>query len=212
MTPKYEALLAEYRKLAKRADQRLVRIEKYAQDETYKALEKYAYRVAEKNIRHWSGETARRFNTAPPEAPTESGKYMKLLAKVNDIKQFLEAPTSTKTGTTQVYTRRAKAYSENFGVNMSWQDIKQVTDSALFEKLEAKMDRYIVLKVLGVIQDNRDSVEKRLAGIKENGETIHINTDDEVIDYEVEKVLRHYKKPLQKLLNNSSDVSVIGRK
>ena len=212
MTPKYEALLAEYRKLAKRADQRLVRINEYSKNNDFASLKNYAYRNAMKDIRHWSGEKASRFNTAPPEASTESAKYMKLQAKVADIKRFLDAPTSTLSGTKAVYVRRAKAYSENFGVDMSWQEIKQVTDSALFEKLEAKMDRYIVLKVLGVIQDNRDSAEKRLAGIKENGKTVHINVDDPVVAYETEKVLRYYGKDLQKLLNNSSDVSVIGRK
>ena len=47
----YEKIAAESRKLAKRANQRLVRLERYAQREGYKPIKKYAYAEAEEYIR-----------------------------------------------------------------------------------------------------------------------------------------------------------------
>ena len=212
MSEKYDSLLSEYRRLAKRADQRLLRIERLAENENYKAIKQYAYKKAAKDITHWSGATDKpRFNTAPPKGKNAQASYMMLQAKVNDIKSFLEAPTSTKSGVTKVYNKRAEAYNKQFGTSYTWQGIKQVTDSALFEKLESKMDRYIVLKVLGVIDENREEVEKRLAGKKENGQTIHIEVDDEVVGYEVEKVLTYYKKDLRKLLKSGIDMNIVGK-
>lgn len=212
MSDKYNALLTEYRKLAKRADQRLLRIERLADQADYKAVLQYSYRTAKKDIEKYTGPTEKpRFNTAPPVGENAQASYMKLQAKVNAIKRFLEAPTSTKSGITKIYTKRAKSYNEQFGTNYTWQGIKQVTDSALFEKLEAKSDRYIVLKVLGVIDEHKDEVERRLAGEKQDGKLIHIEADDEVIEYEVEKVLRYYKKDLNKLLKSGVDMNIIGK-
>lgn len=212
MSDKYNSLMAEYRKLAKRADQRLVRIERLAENEDFKAIKQYAYKKAVKDITHWDGSRQKpRFNTAPPKGKTAQASYMMLQAKVNDIKSFLESPTSTKMGVTKVYRRRAEAYNKQFGTNYTWQGIKQVTDSALFEKLESKMDRYIVLQVLGVIDEHKDEVEKRLAGKKENGQTIHIEVEDEVVGYEVEKVLRYYGKDLRKLLKSGVDMNILGK-
>ena len=71
------------------------------------------------------------------------------------------------------------------------------------------MDRYIVLKVLVVIDENREEVEKRLAGKKEDGKTIHIQVDDEVVEYELEKVLTYYKKDLRKLLKSGAEMNVL---
>lgn len=214
----YDDLMKEYRRLAKRADQRLVRIERYAGKRTaikgekavkgMENLTNYAYKKAMMDIRHWGGAGAKRFNTAPPKGKNATADTMMLKAKIQDIKDFLEKPTSTIEGTRSVYEKRAKGLSETWGIDMSWQQIKNVTDSALFEKLEAKMDRYIVLKVMGVIQDNKDNVEKRLAGLKDEGKMIHIKADDPVIEYEVEKVLRHYKKDLKNLIKSGVDMKM----
>ena len=46
----WKALAEKYRKLAKRANQRMVRIERYAERPGYKALKNYAYRGAQQDI------------------------------------------------------------------------------------------------------------------------------------------------------------------
>ena len=104
----YNILLKEYRKLAKRADQRLVRLEGYRHDKGMKNILSYAYRTAQKAISQWSGSKSKRFNTAPPK--TEKG----LIQKIADIKAFLESPTSTKKGILDVYKKRADAINKTF--------------------------------------------------------------------------------------------------
>ena len=217
----YDDLMKEYRRLAKKADQRLVRIERASGNRSpikgegakpgMENLTNYAYRKAILDARQWGSKSEKpRFNIAPPKGKNARADMLKLQAKIQDIKDFLEKPTSTVSGTKRVYERRAKGLSEQWGIDMSWQDIKQVTDSALFEKLEAKQDRYIVLKTLGKIEENKDSVEKRLMGIKdENGQIIHIKVDDPVVEYEMEKVLRYYKKDLLKLIKSNVDMKLI---
>lgn len=117
----YEQLLKEYRRLAKRADQRMVRLEGYRHDAGMSNILSYAYATAQKAIRHWSGDKAMRFNTAPPK--TEQG----LIQKIADINAFLNAPTSTKKGILDVYKKRAEAVNRTFyGTDkkkyLSWQE------------------------------------------------------------------------------------------
>lgn len=104
----YEEALKQYKKLAKRADQRLVRLEGYKHDKGMKNILSYAYRTAMKNIRAWSGEDARRFNTKAP------ADLSSLLKKIADIERFLESPSSTKKGILDVYKNRADALNKRF--------------------------------------------------------------------------------------------------
>lgn len=104
----YDELLKEYRRLAKRADQRLVRLEGYRHDKGMENILSYAYGTAQKAIRHWSGDKATRFNTAPPK--TEKG----LIQKISDINKFLNSPTSTKKGILEVYKKRADSINKTF--------------------------------------------------------------------------------------------------
>ena len=104
----YKDLLKTYRKLAKRADQRLVRLEGYRHDKGYEKITSYAYRSAMKDIKSWSGEKSKRFNTAPPK------NIKDLMKKIADIEKFLDAPTSTKKGVIEVYKNRADAINKRF--------------------------------------------------------------------------------------------------
>lgn len=104
----YEELEKEYHRLAKRADQRLVRLEGYRHDIGYEHITSYAYRSAMKDIRSWSGEGAKRFHTKAPATRKD------LMKKIADIEKFLDAPTSTKKGVIEVYKKRADAINEKF--------------------------------------------------------------------------------------------------
>lgn len=104
----YKELLKEYRKLAKRADQRLVRLEGYRHDKGFEGILSYAYSAAQKAIRSWSGPKAKRFNTEPPKS------LINLQKKIADIKRFLEAPTSTKKGVMEVYKKRTDTLNKTF--------------------------------------------------------------------------------------------------
>ena len=173
MTTKYEELLKEYRKLAKRADQRLVRIEKeYSKRKGYEEITQYAYRVAMRDIKSWSGEGSRRFNTAPPKNTNA------LKAKIADMKKFLEAPSSTLSGVKKIYDKRAATINKKFGTDFSSAELKEFFDSALWKKLDAQYYGDVSLRAAGVIQSNQDEIKKAIA----EHETIHIqiieHTDD----------------------------------
>ena len=175
---KYEDLLKDYRSLAKKADQRLVRIEKYSEQEHYKGMKTYAYARAQKDIQAWSGGAATRFNTAPPK------NVQQLQAKINDIKEFLAMPTSTKSGVTSIYKKRADTINKKYGTKFKWQDLANFFESDLFKKLDSKYGSDTLIISIGVIKDLDLSPKEIEEVIKSNIKV----SDDEVVD-EITKAL-----------------------
>lgn len=105
-------LMREYRRLAKRADQRLVRLEKLAEsgDTNFEGVLTYSYKRAASDATKWGSTSEKpRFNIKPPETKGE------LSAKIKDIESFLNAPTSTKQGIMNVYKKRAETFNKKFG-------------------------------------------------------------------------------------------------
>lgn len=212
-TDKYEEYLKEYRKLAKRADQRLVRLEKYAaEDPKYKNVKQFAYKKAQVDIRKWSGQDATRFNTKPP-ASTVS-----LKAKIRDIKSFLQAPSSTLKPTKDnavyneegelvgggiqlTFDKRANTLNQKFGKYLdtpfTWENIGDFFESALWKKLDKKFaDSGTTIKAIGKIQQNKKQVLQDLKDKKSS----NLHVDDMILDKRVNRILRYYKKDLSKLL------------
>ena len=100
----------EYRKLAKRANQRMVRIERYAERPGYKALMNYAYKGAQQDIANLypgkSGEKLRYTETPKLNKVKRDGVELSgdekikanisaLKAKIASIEHFLGSKTST---------------------------------------------------------------------------------------------------------------------
>lgn len=141
-----ETIQSYYRRIAKVADQRLVRLERLAEQEGYKNADQWAYRKAMRDISTWSGENAQRFNTKPPT------NIRQLQAKINDIKSFLGSPSSTKSGIKSVYQTRANSINENYGTKFSTADLEDLFSSSLWKKVDAKKyDSDTVMKAIGYI-------------------------------------------------------------
>lgn len=140
-----ESIEKYYRRIAKVADQRLVRLEQNAAKED-KDVNKWAYKRAMADISRWN-EGAKRFNTKPP------ADKRSLQAKINDIQAFLGMETSTKSGTKAVYERRLKSLNENNGTNFQIDDLMDLFDSALWKNMEHKYTSDEVLKAIGFIHD-----------------------------------------------------------
>ena len=192
-TEKYKALMSEYRQLAKRADQRLVRLEKRANSgQEWKAVTKYAYANAMEEIRRFSGAEAKRFNVKPPNTT------QMLQAKINAMKRFLESPTSTTTGIRRTYEKRVNTINREYGTDFTWEELKEFFDSALSNKLDAKVDSKTKLIIVGEIQKHGSEIKKAL----EDHKPIHLKLDDDIAEYEVNKVLQYYKKDIKKLLED----------
>ena len=65
-----ESDLDYYTRLAKQADQRLVRLEKLSNEPGFENVKKYAYAAAMRDIESYGGAGKKmRFNTKPPKAP-----------------------------------------------------------------------------------------------------------------------------------------------
>lgn len=212
-TDLYKQYFAEYRKLAKRADQRLVRIEKQAaKGGKYAEMKKYAYKRAMVDIRSWSGEGAARFNTKAPE------KTVSLKAKIADIKRFLEAPSSTikpaaenyvrdsegnihAGGLENIYERRAATLNEKYGQYLdnpfTVGNIGDYFESALWKKLDKKFnDSGTTIKAIATIQKNKERIAQEINEHKPSHITIE---GDAIIQARVDRILRYYKKDITKL-------------
>lgn len=179
---KYNDLLKDYRKLAKRADQRLKRLEDLSGQKHYKSVLKYAYARAQKDIEAWSGKGATRFNTKPP-ANTRA-----LQAKINDINEFLNSVTSTKSGITQIYKKRADTLNKNnkkSGFNFKWDDLANYYESSLYKKLDKEYGSKTQLAVLNALKKAWDDSKK----IKQIVDANKKLSDDEVTDEIAKKLL-----------------------
>ena len=148
----YDSLVKEYRRLAKRADQRLVRLENLSGNKGFKNVLSWAYQKAMKSIKQWSGQDANRFNTKPPS------KTSSLRAKIRDIEQFLGMRSSTKKGIMTSYKKRADTLNKNNGTNFTWEDVGKFFESGEWEKMEKEYGSKTAIMAVGEIQRNEDAI------------------------------------------------------
>ena len=190
------SLLKEYKKLAKRADQRLVRLEGYRHDKGFEAITSYAYKSAMKDIRKYSGEGANRFNTKAPASDKD------LLRKIADIKKFLDAPSSTKKGVVDLYKKKADTLNNNKDIwgdregNLTWQDYASVFEVIDTEGKDSRFEYNMVIRSAGIMKQakiNKDNVDKALNKL--------IRTDDiDKIEAQTIKALNENGLTLDKLI------------
>ena len=181
-----ESLQGYYKRIAKVADQRLVRLEQYAA-QGHKDVLEWSYKRAQRDIAQWSGDKAKRFNTKPPE------NINQLRAKINDIKEFLGADTSTKGKIGQVYSKRVSSLNSNYGTNYQVDDLKSLFSDSLWKKMEAKSyDSDTIMKAIGYIQEKATS-EDILKGLQKQArqrKETPTFTGDPFIDKAVQDMLR----------------------
>lgn len=204
---KYASLVSQYRKLAKRADQRLVRLERYAKQEKYANILQYAYARAMRDIKSWSGDQAKRFNTKPPK------NINSLMGKINDIKNFLQSASSSIKPTTDnavrdasgkiigggidlTYQKRADTLNLKYGTNVTWENVGSIFDSTLYRKLSKKYSSKTAVRIIGTLQKNEGDVVK--AFDKKKAFNVRIQGEGPLEDA-VNKTLRYYKKDISSL-------------
>lgn len=160
-TKHYEELVKEYRKLAKRADQRLVRLEALSRSKKFESVLKYGYAVAAKNIESYGAvKNKPRFNTKPPENSNT------LQAKINDIKHFLDSVSSTKKGIVSVYEKRADTINKTMGLDgndkFTWQELADFFQSKTYEKLASMFGSKTVFDIIGKIKKDLPEIAKAI--------------------------------------------------
>lgn len=192
-----ESIQGYYRRIAKVADQRLVRLERLADQAGYGNADQWAYKKAMRDIATWSGDAASRFNTKPPE------NIKQLQAKINDIKSFLGAPSSTKSGITKVYQTRANTINDKYGTNFSTGDLESLFSSSFWKKVDAKkVDSDTVMKAIGYITERiekdpahrtNEEILKGLQATARKRKEVPEFSGDPIIDSVVTDILRSKK-------------------
>ena len=192
-----ETMVQYYRRLAKTADQRMVRLEKASQEPYFKVATEWAYAKATRDILKWippgdNKSTKLRFNTKPPEGED-------LIAKINDIKSFLSSPTSSKQGIINVYKKRADTVNKKYGTNFTWKQLAKYYDSGQAELWDAKFGSKTALMTIASLQKNK---KKLVKAIKEaDRKDIRINSkDSSMIKKTVEMALKDNKLNIEDLL------------
>lgn len=186
-----ESIESYYKRLAKVADQRLVKLEQLSGQENFKGVEKFAYAKAQKALDVWGGS---RFNTKMPETPNLRNE------KIADIINFLQSPTSTKAGITDVYKRRASTMKKKYGLDMSWQEMGKVMEAFSDDSTGGSATK---VKAIGVIkQIDKYGIE---AAKKRNP-----NLDDDIVKAVAERYLKNDKySNIIDSLNLSTDKSAL---
>lgn len=165
-----ETDLHYYRRLAKTADQRLLRLEALKHDKHFRGAERYAYARAIRDIESYGGK--KRFNTKPPEARSLFN------GKIADMIRFLKSPTSTKSGIIEVHEKRAKTLSEKYDMDISWEDMANLTESGELDKLKGDYGSDTAFKSIGTITRNRKQIEDAINKAKEKEEKAKENEEE----------------------------------
>lgn len=137
-----------YRTLAKRADERLVRLEKMTTD----AATEGAYLVAARAIEHYTGPTNKpRFNRGKPKEDAL------LRMKIRDIADFLKLPTSFTHVVSGVESHRTKKMNEKYGVNLTNSQWAQVWESGLGDALIKDYGSETAFKMLAKVKIRKNT-------------------------------------------------------
>ena len=183
-----ESIEGYYKRIAKVADQRLVRLEQLSSQAGYGNAKQWAYARAMRDIESWSGEGARRFNT---KAPSDINA---MRAKINDIKAFLGSESSTKSGITTVYKNRVDTINKKYGTSFQVDDIAQLFSDGLMKKLEknAEAGSDQIMRAIGYIYRKAPD-EEALAALQKEARkrsTVPTFTGDPILDSTIGKILR----------------------
>lgn len=153
------SLLDEFKTLAARADKRLQRLEKYSQRPGLEGiLQASAYQHAMRDIKILGG--GKRFSFKPPTLPSGALDVDVLRARINAVKNFLRADTSTlKPGIDTAgysidrFQAVADTFNERYGAdgdNLTAADIANYYSSRKAQRVaEAYGDSKTVAKALG---------------------------------------------------------------
>ena len=196
-----ETDLQYYKRLAKVADQRLLRLEELAgmregipATPGYEKVTKYAYERAMRDLEIYGG--GNRFNTKPPLNPDGTVDNRLLSEKLADIRTFLSSVSSTKQGIQQVYSERARTFNEQFGTNYTWQDLADFYQSGDADKALRHASSETIQRAIGVIQKAQSKLQEE---IKQNKKI--------TLDKKKDKIV--YNKAMELLESSDLNLSIL---
>ena len=166
---------AYYKRLAKTADQRLVRLERLSNEKGFKAVKTWAYATAMKDISRYT-ETGTRFNIKIDAD--------KIQDAIIDVKRFLEKPTSQKSTIVKFYKKRAETLNRTQKTNLTWEQLADFFETKGNEKLIKTYGSGDTLRVYNSVEGGKITIGNALEG----------ETNDE----KIERELKTLKEALEK--------------
>ena len=185
-------LMREYKTLAKKADRRLRELERISKEQDFKDATNWAYAKAMSDIEHRWGEGETRFDKRLPK----DWKVTSMIAALNEVKSFLEMPSSTKTGIISTYQKRAETLNQRYGTNLSWQQLGKLFENNTFDKLLNKYTSAQIFKQIGRLQRSEGKIRK---SIREADDKIKRVTKEDVMS-EILEILGKQEMSIENLV------------
>ena len=193
-----ESTIDYYTRLAKQADQRLVRLEKLTTESGYENVTKWAYSQAQHDIKALFGDDRTRFNVKPRQLKSGQFSEKHMQAAISSMKQFLLSPTSTKGGINKVYGERAKTINERYGTDFNWKELAQFFENEMDSLLDLQYGSKTKMKAIGTIQRHQWNSADDITDYVEYAKSHNMKVpDDEVVDMAKTLLDKHGDKILK---------------
>lgn len=202
-TKLHQKYLAEYNKLAKKADRRMRELERFSRYKEYENITEYAYKVAKHDIEKYNPPGSK--PRAPRWQRNEPMDTRTLKAKIADINKFLKMKSSTVTGVRKIYENRAKALNKiakenGEEPNFTWQELADFFEMGLWDKGKDKYGSATLLISIGVMKKKKKEVADYIKN--KSKDNIQIS-DDIVVNETINKLLKDNKKDIKKLMSKN---------
>ena len=201
----YAKQYADYMQMAKLADQKARRLEKLANQDGWKNATRYAYARAQKDLKKWATKEKDIYRFSADVPTSISG----LAAKQNDLEKFMYSSTSDKSSIKQIYVKMANTINLKYGrdpvtkkplegwTDLTWSDVTNYYAKAHDTKEGKKMGgSETQMAVLGRIKslESKDKKKqaKQIQEIVSGSKTL---TDDDVVNYRIQQLLKEGIKP-----------------
>lgn len=203
-------LYKEFRALAKRADQRAVRLEKYAKRPGYEAITGFAYRVFQSSLKAFANDKQlAAYNQGKPlraNVVPKSNRQMR--AKMSIIRGFLAAQSSTlegvrqknpytgeyeiKAGIKEIYMKRAQTFKDRYGLDVPWQKLGSIFESKAYQNLDSKYGSKTILRAFAQIKSNSD---KSVIMALQAGKDVNVvSVGRDATESQIEQIIKEEKK------------------
>lgn len=192
-------MISYLNKINKIADRRLRNLEVYRHDAGYKDIDKYAYAKAMRNIKAIGGN--KRFSIKAYESMTKQ----EIQKRINYTLEFLNSPSSTKTGITKVYKKRAATLNAKYGTNYTWQQLTQLFESGVFDELNEKFASESTFRSIGKFQKNKEATIQMLN--EKLGVNISNNISDAKLNVYIYRLMQDEVLDKNDLIKLSNEIS-----
>lgn len=158
---------AYYKRLAKVADQRLIRLEELSHVEGYKGVKGFSYKRAIKDIQIYN-PGATRFNTKMITYKDKEGNEHLdnriLRERTMSVLEFLKAPTSTKVGIDTAFKTAVETMNKKYGTSFTWEEAARFFEKSSSETLFKQANGSpVAMRALGKIQKLDDYIVRGIA-------------------------------------------------